>query len=385
MSNGQVRRLPRAVRRLCLVSAAVLVTSLGVSTSPSVADPDDGGSTRRGDPTISQVKQRLDVLRHQAEIASEELNAVREQMKAAQERLQTLQSDVRRQRQRVASLRSQVVGTAVSDFQQAGGLSTTTSFLVADDPGTFLDELATKAMVEQQQTGLLARLVQQQRQLSIQEQQASAELEVIADHKQSAAEHQAEIDRRTEQAQELLSQLEAEERARLRRLERLESQATYEPPVEATPTPTPTPTSTPNQDPTATPTPTRSAPRVQLSDAPASGRASAAVSSALAQLGDPYVYGAAGPSSFDCSGLTMYAWAAAGVSIPHASSMQTQAGTPVSVSSLMPGDLVFYYSPISHVAMYIGDGKVVHAPHTGSFVQIVPLTSMPVTSAVRVG
>ena len=316
------------------------------------------------------------MLHHQAEIASEELNAVREQMKAARQRLGTLQADVRRQRQRVAALRSQVVGTAVSDYQQAGGLSTTTSFLVADDPGTFLDQLATKAMVERQQTVLLARLVQQQRQLGVQEQQAQAELEVIAQHKQAAAEHQGEIDRRTEQAQELLGELEAKERARLRRLERLESQATYEPPA-ATPAPSPTPQ--------ATPTPTRSAPRVQLSAPPASGRAAAAVQSALAQLGDPYVYGAAGPDSFDCSGLTMYAWAAAGVSIPHASSMQTQVGTPVSVSSLMPGDLVFYYSPISHVAMYIGNGKVVHSPHTGSFVQIVPLNSMPVTSARRVG
>jgi cell wall-associated NlpC family hydrolase len=81
----------------------------------------------------------------------------------------------------------------------------------------------------------------------------------------------------------------------------------------------------------------------------------------------------------------MYAWAAAGVSIPHASSMQPSSGTPVSISALRPGDLVFYYSPISHVAMYIGHGEVVHAPHTGSYVQIVPLTSMPIAMAVRIG
>jgi peptidoglycan DL-endopeptidase CwlO len=127
----------------------------------------------------------------------------------------------------------------------------------------------------------------------------------------------------------------------------------------------------------------RDMPRVDVG--PASGAAQKAVQTALAQIGDPYVYGAAGPDAFDCSGLTMYAWAAAGVSIPHASSMQPSSGTPVSISDLRPGDLVFYYSPISHVAMYIGHGEVVHAPHTGSYVQIVPLTSMPIAMAVRIG
>ena len=123
-----------------------------------------------------------------------------------------------------------------------------------------------------------------------------------------------------------------------------------------------------------------------LSDlAPVSGRGAAAVSYALAQVGDSYVYGAAGPDSFDCSGLTMAAWAAAGVSIPHASSMQTGIGTPVSVSSLMPGDLVFYYSPISHVGIYIGNGQLVHAANPSLPVEIVPLTSMPISMAVRVG
>ncbi|MEJ7773402.1 MAG: C40 family peptidase [Nocardioidaceae bacterium] len=104
----------------------------------------------------------------------------------------------------------------------------------------------------------------------------------------------------------------------------------------------------------------------------------------MAQVGDAYVYGAAGPSAFDCSGLTMYAWRAAGVSIPHASSMQTGLGTAVSVSSLQPGDLVFYYSPISHVGMYIGGGRLVHAANPSRPVEIVSVTSMPIAMAVRI-
>ena len=89
--------------------------------------------------------------------------------------------------------------------------------------------------------------------------------------------------------------------------------------------------------------------------------AQVAVDTALAQVGDPYVWAAAGPDAFDCSGLTQYAWAAAGIELPHSSSMQSQVGTPVAYSDLQPGDLVFFYSPISHVGMYIGNGQIVHS------------------------
>ena len=106
------------------------------------------------------------------------------------------------------------------------------------------------------------------------------------------------------------------------------------------------------------------------SDVPASGRAAAAIQYAMAQVGDAYVYGAAGPSAFDCSGLTMMAWAQAGVALPHSSSAQYGSGPHVAASDLQPGDLVFYYSPISHVGMYIGNGMIVHAANPGTGVQV---------------
>ena len=117
----------------------------------------------------------------------------------------------------------------------------------------------------------------------------------------------------------------------------------------------------------------------------ASGNAGTAVATALAQVGDPYSYGAAGPDAFDCSGLTMFAWRAAGVSLPHSSSMQAGMGVPVSPSAMQPGDLVFYYSPISHVGMYIGGGRIVHAPNSGSVVQVVGVHMMPLAAVRRVG
>ena len=171
------------------------------------------------------------------------------------------------------------------------------------------------------------------------------------------------LDDKIRKAKDLLDSLEAKQRAHLLALQRAADSST------AT---------------SSTAEPSRDTTRPTI-DVPTSARAAIAVRTALAQIGDPYVYGAAGPDAFDCSGLTMYAWAAAGVSLPHNAAMQASTGTPVSLSSLQPGDLVFYYSPISHVGMYIGHGEIVHAPHTGSSVQIVPMTEMPIAMAVRIG
>jgi cell wall-associated NlpC family hydrolase len=118
---------------------------------------------------------------------------------------------------------------------------------------------------------------------------------------------------------------------------------------------------------------------------PASGRAGAAVSYAMAQVGDSYSYGAAGPDAFDCSGLTMMAWAQAGVGLPHSSSAQYGSGPHVASSALQPGDLVFYYQPISHVGIYIGNGMIVHAANPSTGVVVSGVYSMPYTGAVRPG
>jgi peptidoglycan DL-endopeptidase CwlO len=110
-----------------------------------------------------------------------------------------------------------------------------------------------------------------------------------------------------------------------------------------------------------------------------------AVAYALSKVGNGYVFGAAGPSVFDCSGLTMAAWAQAGVALPHSSSAQYSSGRHISESELQPGDLVFYYSPISHVGMYIGNGKIVNALNPGAGVVISGLHDMPYVGAVRPG
>jgi cell wall-associated NlpC family hydrolase len=104
--------------------------------------------------------------------------------------------------------------------------------------------------------------------------------------------------------------------------------------------------------------------------------AQVAVNTALAQVGKPYAWGGAGPNSFDCSGLTYFSYKAAGITIPRRSIDQSKFGTPVSSANLKPGDLLFYYSPVSHVTMYIGNGQMVHASTAGQPVKVVSVSSM---------
>ncbi|HEV7871518.1 MAG TPA: C40 family peptidase [Modestobacter sp.] len=126
-------------------------------------------------------------------------------------------------------------------------------------------------------------------------------------------------------------------------------------------------------------------PEVSASPAPAPTEAAGvAVETALAQLGDAYVAGASGPDAFDCSGLTMYAYAAAGVMLPHSSRAQASVGVPVDRSELQPGDLVFYYTPISHVGIYIGNGQMVHASVPGRPVAVTSVDKGGYVGARRV-
>jgi peptidoglycan DL-endopeptidase CwlO len=107
------------------------------------------------------------------------------------------------------------------------------------------------------------------------------------------------------------------------------------------------------------------------------GPAGVAVRFAYGQLGKPYRWGAAGPNSFDCSGLTMASWKAAGVGLPHSAALQWAQVRHVPRAELKPGDLVFYYGNIHHVAIYIGDGRVIHAPTYGEDVTIAPIDDAP--------
>jgi cell wall-associated NlpC family hydrolase len=299
------------------------------------------------EPSIGDVQERVDRLYHEAEIASERYNHARILLADAKDRLASLEADLDRREDRVEAVRDQVASHVALQYQ-GQALSTTSQVVLSDDPDAFLSQLATIDEYNARQSQLVADLSVAVDRLERRQARAEHQVDRIAANRATLAEQKALIDRRASEAEGLLDRLEEE---REQRLSRSQSRT----PVET------------------------------VEAAPASGRAGAAVQYALAQVGDAYVYGASGPSAFDCSGLTMMAWAAAGVALPHSSSAQMGSGASVSPSALQPGDLVFYYSPVSHVGIYIGNGQVAHAANPSTGVRVDPVGSMPISGAVRPG
>jgi cell wall-associated NlpC family hydrolase len=205
---------------------------------------------------------------------------------------------------------------------------------------------------------------------------------------QLLAEQRAEAELLARQRAQQLAEAAA---AQARRQAALEAAATTVPAATTTTTSEPAPAATTTTAPAATtttvpPSATTTAPPTSATPQ-ATGESQAAaiaVQAALSRVGDPYVWGAAGPSAFDCSGLVMWAYAQAGVYLPHYSGAQYADTTHIPMSELEPGDLVFPSDPGQHVAMYIGNGEIVQAPYTGADVQVVPLTSFFVLAS-RVG
>jgi cell wall-associated NlpC family hydrolase len=357
---NRTRRFPTPVRRVVAVVSLGLLAASVTWSNPSSATPK---------PTVSEIKVRIDRLNQQAEVATQRFNKVREEVTATRQQLVPLRANVRRQTARVDRLRRDVVSGAVDAFGSSAGLSMTASLLGSKTPRQLIEQFSNQALVDQQSTDLLRKLTIQGRRLQVQRDQLGQQYARVRADEQRIARTRTQIQSKIRQAQSILASLQA--RIRQQVLQQQNAQAVV-PRTSTTTTGAATATTT-----------TRSVPR--FSTATASAKARIAIAFAMAQLGKPYQYGAAGPNSYDCSGLTMAAWAHAGVSLSHYAPDQQYAGRQVSISQLVPGDLVFYYSLPSHVAMYIGHGMVIHAPHTGSVVQIVPLTSMPIHSATHIG
>jgi cell wall-associated NlpC family hydrolase len=322
------------------VSAAITAVLLAVAIGSVPSSP------AQAEPTIDEVQTRVDDLYHQAEQASERYNDAKVELEELRKDLNSLQADQDRQDARLTTVREQVQDSIVSQYQGTT-LSAVGQAVVSEDPARFLSQLTTIAAYNDIQSQLFADYTTELKALDIRRAATASRRDQMAALGKRLAKEKETIDAKAAEAEEQLGQLKEEEREEL-----LAS---------------------------------RSGDVRLPSDVPASGRSAAAVQYALAQVGDSYVWGAAGPSAFDCSGLTMMAWAQAGVGLPHSSRMQFESGAPVSSSALQPGDLVFYYSPISHVAIYIGNGLIVDAANPGAGVRVAGVFSMPYSGAVRPG
>lgn len=333
-------------RSLSLAIAALLgITTIALVPGTGVAEPNL---------SIEEVQQRVDALYEEAEIATERAHTITLDVQDARQRLARLRVDIAKQEREFETLR-EVLAHAASDMYATGGIDPSMQMMLSSNPDDFLLQAQSLDQVLRSQDADLRRAETAQLVLEQTKTRADQELVRLRDLQAQAQKERDKANSNLAQAQEMLSRLKREER---QRLAALQAQRAADAAAAARSAPAPA-------------APTTSAP-VSSSG---SGRGSTAAAYAAAQVGKPYVFGAAGPSAFDCSGLTMAAWAQAGVALPHSASAQYSGTTRVDSGSLIPGDLVFFYSDLHHVGMYLGGGMFVHAANPTDGVLVESLFS----------
>ncbi|MFI7497295.1 NlpC/P60 family protein [Streptomyces sp. NPDC049687] len=324
-----------ATSALGVLSAAA--AALGALTAvPASAAPHD------------DTRAEVDRLYEEAEQATEAFNKAGERAGALRREVGDAQDHIARQQGRINDLR-ETLGSLAGAQYRSGGLDPSLALLFSDDPDDYLAKASVLDRITTHQAGELRELQDAMRELAQERTEAARKLAELERSRKAVAGHKRTVERKLARARQLLNALPTAERAAYDRASR--------------------------------------SGRFDMPDlagaVPASGRAAAALAAARSALGKPYIWGANGPSGFDCSGLVQWSYAQAGVSLPRTSQAQAHAGRPVPLSQAQPGDIVTYRSDASHVGMYAGNGQVIHAPYPGAPVRYDPVGMMPVSSVTR--
>ncbi len=310
--NGRVGG--RALATLCVAASAALAMPVGVAEA-------------KPKPSLSQARAQLEKLNSEADHKDDAYNKAKSEWQAAQKKLQALNKSVAQQQKTYEQLRQRVAQMAVSAYK-TGDNGTIPTLLSAKDPEAVLDQMAIFTQLANNRSAELSQFLNAAQLLQRQKAQAQQAAQDLAQKKKAALAAKKSIEQAVEKQKKLIAGLGGD-----------------------------------------------SAPSVTGSgcgrsySGPATGWARTVLQYAFSKLCDPYVYGAAGPSSFDCSGLTMMAYKQIGYSLDHYVPSQWSETERVSRSELAPGDLVFFDGQ-GHVGIYIGGNEFIHAPHTGSYVKI---------------
>lgn len=342
---------PRSRLRRGLMALG-LATALAIGVVPGI-----GNAEPR--PSLEQVQQRIDALNAQADVAVEAYAQARIALAAARRKAAVSRGRVSREEASLAAVRRAMNSVAANAYR-TGGNDALMSLVSTSNPQSFLDRASALDRIARDQAARLAATATARHRLATVEAQAARDLAEQKTVEATVARNRQTIERTLRSQQALLANLQAEERARLLRLQQERAAAARRSAALA------------RAGRARALAQIRTAPASASAsyNGPASGRAGAAVAEAYNKLGSPYEWAAAGPDRFDCSGLTMWAWARGGVSLPHSSQAQYDSLRHVSQSDVEPGDLVFFGSPIHHVGIYIGGGRMISAPHTGDVVKI---------------
>lgn len=330
--------------------------------------------TGHADPrlTPAEVKAKVDELYREAEVATEKYNGAKEKADRAEKSLKDLRDEAARKTDRLNTAR-QGLGRVATAQYRAGVIDPAMRLALSADPDTYLDRASRAERAGRRHAVEITDVRQQIRVLDQLRTEADDTLADLTARQTDLKKHKKTVTGKLGEARRLLARLTEKERARVTG-DGQTGQAGSAGSAGAA---------------GASGDAARASRAVFRGTAPAGmkapdSRSAAAVSYAYDALGSPYVWGATGPDAFDCSGLTQAAYRAAGVSLPRTTYGQIDAGRRVSRTELQPGDLVFFYSGISHVGLYVGDGQMIHAPRPSAPVRLAPIDQMPFAGATRV-
>lgn len=320
-----MRPTRRRTPRFALIAAGVGVVASTLFAGAAVA--------KKTDP--ADVEQAF----HKAEVTNEQVNSIGVRIDATHQEISDLNADIAAQNKRYQKQKEKLSALIVQQHLDAP-LGPTVNLLGSKDPGKFLDGLGAVEALNSQQAEQLEKFDAAGDELRARRAQLEDRQKSLKDDEAHISDRRAEVQTQYKAAKKLFSQLSTREQAKF-----MDSDTDLNFEVEAF------------------------------------GATKRAIDFAIAQLGDPYVYGGTGPNGWDCSGLVMKAFAAAGISLPRVVGPQMSASRHVSMNSLQPGDLVAY-GDMSHIGIYLGHGKVIHAPHPGRSVEITGLAHFSVAGRV---
>ncbi|MFF8603493.1 NlpC/P60 family protein [Streptomyces sp. NPDC015232] len=337
----------RRPARVTVLTAAAATAATALGAVPAHADPAD---TAPGTGTRA-TRATVDRLFEEAERATEGYNRADEQARRLRRTVSQAQDGLARAQERINRMRG-ALGSVAGAQYRSGGIDPALALLLSSDPDSYLDRASVLDRVTARQGAALDELRRELRRLGQQRTEAGRALGELERSRREVARHKRTVEHKLAEARRVLASLSADERAGFERASRSGREALDE---ELPP----------------------------LADLGPS-RAAAAVLAARSAIGRPYVWGATGPSAFDCSGLMVWSYRKAGISLPRTSQAQRNAGRRIPLSQAQPGDLVTYRSDASHVAIYAGNGQVIHAPYPGARVRYDPVNMMSNVTVTRV-
>ncbi|MFD7692367.1 NlpC/P60 family protein [Streptomyces sp. NPDC059374] len=350
------------IRTPALATAALTSVALLSQTAQANPSADDR-------PSLEEVEKKVDDLYRQAESATEKYNAAKEKTTKQRKRVDTLLDDVARRTQKLNDAREELGRNAAAQYRTGAAAPDTATFLLADTPQDYFDQSQLMNRMTGRQKQSVDEYFTEQSATMKKRQEATRSLETLTESQKDLRTAKSTVQKKLADARQLLSELTAQEKARLAAIEKRKQEEAARKAEELARQQAEAERERERQEAAQQQEQGQQEQGSTAPDGSYATKAEKALAFARTQIGKPYVWGATGPDSYDCSGLTQAAWKAAGVDIPRVTYDQVEAGTTVPLSSAQPGDLVFFYDDITHVGLYIGNGMMIHAPKPGAYVR----------------